>query len=73
MYYEAHQYVESCRIEATEREGALIIVLSVKFTSDVTGYSSFGDSHDKIDFIEQLAMHLKEYEESSDSADRMII
>ena len=52
-----------------------MIVLLVMFKPDVIGFSSFGDSNDRMEFIEQLAIHLKDgaYEESSDPIDRKII
>ena len=62
-------------MEVSEREGSLIIVLLVTFSTDVIGFTSFGDSNDRMEFIEQLATHLKEgaYEESSDPIDRKIV
>ena len=39
-------------MEVSEREGSLIIVLLVTFSAEVTGFSSFGDSNDRMEFIE---------------------
>ena len=70
-----HKFVSSCSIEADEREGALVLAVTVKFSADVIGFSSFGDSNDRMEFIEQLAIHLKEgsYEESSDALNKLLL
>ena len=54
-YYTGHKYVTDCQIQMYEQDDCLAIAVLVFLTPDVVGFRAFGESTDRMEFIEQLA------------------
>ena len=52
--------MESCRISEAKRLDIVDFTINVKMKPDVLEFVSFGDAEDRVYFLEQLTMHLRE-------------